>query len=606
MDPVTGFGLAANILAFIDVGVKSLREAKKIYKSPSGLGEETKSLEKAAKEMHDFSDKLQVKGPRSLADSEQDLCDLANKCDIAAGKILTLIERIRPEDTPSILQTYVSIWKRAFYREDLLALEARLASYRSRIQLQLIDLTRSVDPSRDMRFNITDFFEHLSQQTITELKLLVRDARDNSARLQEIESVIEKLRAGVNLCSLSDSVKENVEKLVRVSEIRLEHLAQVSILRGLRFDTMYHRYDMVCEAHKRTFRWILSDKLDERCNADCPNRQQKESSLSSKKAPAICTVDRGGKPPHMAGDVAFRSEQNPASQCLSACKERRGIRHQLTQWLSSGSGVFHFSAKLGAGKSTLMKMIASDHETQKLLKTWAGDKTLICAKFFFWNSGSEQQKSVSGLYLGLLHELVCPQFGNVKICVASRPLNAFSEMAPPQQTICLHNLTKRDMALYISDKLQGIEDDDILASISKAIVEKAQVIFFWTALVAKDIREQIANGNDPENLIQQINQLPEEINDLFAHIPHSLTPRDQRRAYQVLAVLLRAQTDNRSDLMTITVWGAAMIEESQGIPYPELFSAFSHQEDGRYSSEKEDDLQLIKELQRSWRRNKVV
>ncbi|KAK1656493.1 hypothetical protein BDP81DRAFT_488093 [Colletotrichum phormii] len=536
--------------------------------------------------MHDFSDRLQVKGPRSLADSEQDLCDLANECDIAAGKILTLIERIRPQDTSSILQTYYSIWKRAFYREDMLALEARLASYRSRIQLQLIDLTR--------------------------------DARDNSARLQEIESVIEKLRAGVHLCSLSDSVKENVEKLVRVSEIRLEHLAQVSILQGLRFDTMYHHYDMVCEAHKKTFRWILSDKLDERCNADCPNRQQKESSL----------------------------------------KKRRGIRHQLTQWLSSGSGVFHFSAKLGAGKSTLMKMVASNHETQKLLETWAGYKTLICAKFFFWNSGSEQQKSISGLYLGLLHEVLSahpelrahafsslwekahtslrlhgermhispsealqgldrllqdtgpsrhyrfslfvdgldelqemtecshldltkrlyswstPSSGNVKICVASRPLNAFSEMAPPQQTICLHDLTKRHMALYVSGKLQGIEDDDILASISKAIVEKAQGIFFWTAVVAKDIREQIANGNDPENLIQQINQLPEEINDLFAHILHSLTARDQRRAYQVLAVLLRAQTDNRSDLMTITVWGAAMIEESQGIPYPELFSAF--------------------------------
>ncbi|KAK1700875.1 hypothetical protein BDP55DRAFT_625143 [Colletotrichum godetiae] len=247
MDPVTCFGLAANILAFIDVGVKSHGEAQNPYKSPSGLDEETRSLEKAAKEMHDFSDKLRVRGPRSLADSEQDLCDLAIECDIAAGKILMLIERIRPEDTSSMFQTFGSIWKSAFYREDMLTFEARLASYRSRIQLQLIDWIRSVHPSRDMRSNITDFFERPGQKTIPELNHLVRDARDNSARLQEIESVIENSRAGVNLCSLNDSVKENVEKLVHMSEVRLEHLAQVSILQVLRFDTTYHRYEMVCE-----------------------------------------------------------------------------------------------------------------------------------------------------------------------------------------------------------------------------------------------------------------------------------------------------------------------------------------------------------------------
>ncbi|KAK1707636.1 hypothetical protein BDP67DRAFT_412408 [Colletotrichum lupini] len=123
------------------------------------------------------------------------------------------------------------------------------------------------------------------------------------------------------------------------------NLAQRSILRALEFNTMYYCYDTICDAHEKTFRWILADDFDERCN-------------------------------------------------------------KLTRWLSSVSGVFHFSAKLGAGKSTVMKMIINHGESQKGLDTWAGDKTLVCAKFFFWNSGSERQRSVSGLYLGLLHEVL--------------------------------------------------------------------------------------------------------------------------------------------------------------------------------------------------------
>ncbi|UQC83820.1 uncharacterized protein CLUP02_09316 [Colletotrichum lupini] len=44
MDPLTAIGLMANILAFVDFGLKGLNEAKIVYKSSSGLTEEAANL----------------------------------------------------------------------------------------------------------------------------------------------------------------------------------------------------------------------------------------------------------------------------------------------------------------------------------------------------------------------------------------------------------------------------------------------------------------------------------------------------------------------------------------------------------------------------------
>jgi NACHT domain len=75
-------------------------------------------------------------------------------------------------------------------------------------------------------------------------------------------------------------------------------------------------------------------------------------------------------------------------------------------WLKDGDGIFHISGKPGAGKSTLMKYLCRNPKTQQQLESWAGQKTLVFSKFFFWKPGTELQKSLAGLIRGLLHCLL--------------------------------------------------------------------------------------------------------------------------------------------------------------------------------------------------------
>ncbi|KAK0740125.1 hypothetical protein B0T18DRAFT_431491 [Schizothecium vesticola] len=78
----------------------------------------------------------------------------------------------------------------------------------------------------------------------------------------------------------------------------------------------------------------------------------------------------------------------------------------FTDWLRSGSDIFHVVGKPGAGKSALMKYLCERDETRDLLEEWAaaGGRELIFCKFFFWRiTPVAEQKTLKGLIRGLLH-----------------------------------------------------------------------------------------------------------------------------------------------------------------------------------------------------------
>ena len=123
------------------------------------------------------------------------------------------------------------------------------------------------------------------------------------------------------------------------------------ILSGLHFCAMRMREASITEAHERTFEWIFEDQ-------------------------------RVSRP-----QVKFK------------------------EWLGYGNDIYWIAGKAGSGKSTLMKYLVSEPRTESILQTWAGNETLVVAKFFFWNAGSVLQKSQEGLLRSLLHEVLsqCPQ-----------------------------------------------------------------------------------------------------------------------------------------------------------------------------------------------------
>jgi energy-coupling factor transporter ATP-binding protein EcfA2 len=177
------------------------------------------------------------------------------------------------------------------------------------------------------------------------------------------------------LASLSLKVERGLE--TRSQEER--------ILKRLRFSSMFSRSEDIAEAGFSTFDWML--KAEEPQDDDSTKHQQQVM-------------------------------RQRASQSFSS-------------WIETGNQIYHISGKAGSGKSTLMKFLYNhtrpprsskaiddgddpDKEGQALytkLTRWAGNKKLVLASFFFWNSGDPAQRSLRGLYQSILFEILrqCPE-----------------------------------------------------------------------------------------------------------------------------------------------------------------------------------------------------
>ena len=58
----------------------------------------------------------------------------------------------------------------------------------------------------------------------------------------------------------------------------------------------------------------------------------------------------------------------------------------------------------------MMKYLDGHTKVTAFLQEWAGSSSLVCASFYFWNAGTEMQKSLTGLLRSLLFNILasCP------------------------------------------------------------------------------------------------------------------------------------------------------------------------------------------------------
>lgn len=138
------FGLAANIVQFLDIGSKFVSSVWKIYSSGrNGMGK-IPDLVKVTGDLKIILKGLQTsdENKKETIEGEHDLRQLAGECQTVAMELLDSLDRINPPDPirkrDALSVTFKMMWK----EEEIRGLQARLDGFRHQLTLHLLALLR--------------------------------------------------------------------------------------------------------------------------------------------------------------------------------------------------------------------------------------------------------------------------------------------------------------------------------------------------------------------------------------------------------------------------------------------------------------------------------
>lgn len=345
------------------------------------------------------------------------------------------------------------------------------------------------------------------------------------------------------------------------------------LLKSLKVDVMNQRYNDVMDSNDSTFERVFLS-FDHMSHQDDPDDGQ---SLD------VDAVDESDSSSYTESDWSQDSEDMIIDEKW----------FDFISWLQSDKDkIFWIRGKPGSGKSTLMKFVIDNDNTERLLGRWRpGTKVLW---HFFWKIGSQPQNSIKGLLCSLTYRIpsgcnckidqvvgrfnnslskdsyhdwsaaelekilfslleeddypVCifidgldeisdedgyfklqglveklNTWNNIKVCVSSRLETQLVERFETLGTtsIRLEDLTRPEMSTYVNKQLQQFSSEthisaSTLRRLTDGLLHKAQGVFLWLFLATKSLVNGIHNRDDEDTLLQRLEQLPRELENLYA------------------------------------------------------------------------------------------
>lgn len=140
----------------------------------------------------------------------------------------------------------------------------------------------------------------------------------------------------------------------------------------------------------------------------------------------------------------------------------------------------------------------------------------------------------------------------VKLCVSSRPWNAFEEGfgQRPDLKLYVHDLTIGDIRAFTSERLMSHPRWDTFASnedstsIVEDIAQRSHGVFLWVFLVTRELREGLTNFDTLADLKRRLDRMPSELGPFFKHILDSVDSFYHGRMAEILRISLAANEVN--------------------------------------------------------------
>ena len=177
------------------------------------------------------------------------------------------------------------------------------------------------------------------------------------------------------------------------------------------------------------------------------------------------------------------------------------------------------------------------------------EESLGSARFFFLMDGLDEFEGDDGArsdIIRLFQELA--RYKHIKICLSSRPWLIFEDAFDSLPSLSLQQLTYNDIRNYVQTELGENQMFKKLrrrehagcSSLMSTIVEKAAGVFLWVYLVVRSLLQGLRDGDDIVELQQTLATIPADLEEYFAQMLHTLTPKYLEQATRLFQIALNA------------------------------------------------------------------
>ncbi|KAJ9415906.1 hypothetical protein QL093DRAFT_2625012 [Fusarium oxysporum] len=329
---------------------------------------------------------------------------IAKECKDAADKLEAEVQYVTSlQAKGDIVKSLRKAFRVSSHQKKLQALQESLSMYQQVIRTELVSHLCSQSDAiyfqQDASFGKLDtdiqFLINQLAQGITDVKDLVK--REHAATRNAITQ--ERARAEVAINSHTDS---QVLELRTTSETKRK--CEV-FLQSLKAPLMNQRYNEVMDSRDASFNQVFASyedmkttyywdpESDGSIKDDDPEDDNPEDDAS---ADDYASNDNSNAKGHNISKAPRDSDDN------SLVNHIHRSWASFNSWLQSDDKLFYIQGKPGSGKSTLVKFILDQEQTKDLVQRWSPDATIL--SYFFWKIGSEEQKSIKGLWCSLLYQ----------------------------------------------------------------------------------------------------------------------------------------------------------------------------------------------------------
>jgi hypothetical protein len=141
-------------------------------------------------------------------------------------------------------------------------------------------------------------------------------------------------------------------------------------------------------------------------------------------------------------------------------------------------------------------------------------------------------------------------YPSIKLCVSSRPWVEFEDAFKQKPHLILQHRTHGDIRQYVEKNLtlhpafRELQHGNpaYASKLMDNITSKASGVFLWVVLVVRSLREGLAEGDRISDLQYRLDDIPEELNDLFKKMLGTLRPALFKRSSQLFQIFRAAKT----------------------------------------------------------------